>query len=231
MKWNRAVTCRFRGTRIKTKGIPMRPKIECICQVCQKRFYEFDYNIRRRGRKYCTHSCQQIARNKARIRPAEERFWEKVDRTTTPDGCWLWIGSTIGPTHYGQFRHGSDVMAHRVAWILAHGPIPEGLCVCHTCDVPLCVNPAHLWLGTNQDNVNDKVAKGRQPRGKDLTPYEHRPRGECAPKAKLTADQVREIRKRHAPGSDTYKILMAEFGISQHAYWCIISRKSWKHVL
>ena len=89
----------------------------------------------------------------------EERFWSKVNKT---DSCWLWTGKK---GRYGQFRlNGGIVGAHRVSWELANGPIPNGLLVCHSCDVPLCVNPAHLFLGRQGDNMQDMMNKDRHPR-------------------------------------------------------------------
>jgi hypothetical protein len=96
--------------------------------------------------------------------PLEQRFWGKVVRGT-PDECWTWIG---GHDHrgYGYLRlpgrSGGQTGAHRVAWMLANGDLPEGCHVLHRCDTPSCVNPRHLFLGTNYENVQDKVAKGRQ---------------------------------------------------------------------
>ena len=88
------------------------------------------------------------------------RFWNKVDKSGV---CWLWTASTR--YGYGRLKVGARrIQAHRVSWELHHGPIPEGLCVLHNCpggDNPTCVNPAHLWLGTNQDNAADRDAKGR----------------------------------------------------------------------
>lgn len=94
----------------------------------------------------------------------EERFWAKVEKT---DGCWIWSGATnkSGPFGYGQFRiPGNRVPAHRVAWEMIHGPVPEGLWVLHDCDMPKCVNPSHLFLGTAKDNAADMIAKGRNRR-------------------------------------------------------------------
>jgi hypothetical protein len=95
-----------------------------------------------------------------------DRFWSKVNRDRLSD-CWLWTASTMSDFGYGQFtvrcapgpqRH---LYAHRVSWELAHGPIPNGLQILHRCDVPLCVNPDHLFLGTQADNLIDARQKGR----------------------------------------------------------------------
>ena len=95
----------------------------------------------------------------------ETRFWSKVNKT---DGCWLWTGYRFH-AGYGGFHESQPKrtvrLAHRVAWELTNGLIPDGLHVCHTCDNRSCVRPDHLFLGTNADNVADKVAKGRQAKG------------------------------------------------------------------
>lgn len=87
-----------------------------------------------------------------------ERFWKLVDKTPA-SGCWLWTGPKTKRGGYGESSLGQ---AHRVAFLLTVGPIGHGLFVCHRCDTPLCVNPAHLFLGTNNDNVADMIGKGRQ---------------------------------------------------------------------
>jgi hypothetical protein len=94
----------------------------------------------------------------------EDRFWSKVDKTPGhgPNGdCWAWKGTMMGL--YGAFAvSGKNTGAHRFSYALANGPIASSkLFVCHRCDNPTCVNPAHLFLGEHQDNVADKVAKGR----------------------------------------------------------------------
>jgi hypothetical protein len=89
-----------------------------------------------------------------------ERFWNKVERG---DGCWEWRGakSRFG---YGRFIVGrNNRLAHRVAWAATRGEIPVGMNVCHRCDNPSCVNPDHLFLGTQRDNVRDMHEKGRAP--------------------------------------------------------------------
>src|SRR4029077_8034614 len=97
-------------------------------------------------------------------RPTEERLWERVCKADGPSGCWLWTGD--GDRLYGRLRlqslhgqKGAEVLVHRYAWELHHGAIPAGMLVCHRCDVPRCVNPSHLLLGTYQDNRDDCVRK------------------------------------------------------------------------
>jgi hypothetical protein len=89
---------------------------------------------------------------------APERFWARVEKLST--GCWEWSG--FRNLARGGYGYVEGRRAHRVAWELANGPIPEGLHVCHRCDNPPCCNPSHLWLGTDLDNARDKIAKRRQ---------------------------------------------------------------------
>lgn len=99
--------------------------------------------------------------------PLKERFWRKVDKRGSDD-CWEWT-ACCDKRGYGLINegghYGKRLFAHRVSWQIHNGPIPEGLCVCHHCDNPVCVNPIHLFLGTDKDNLEDCVRKGRSARG------------------------------------------------------------------
>ena len=131
----------------------------------------------------------------------DERFLRKTLRTET--GCLLWTGSNDGTNGYGTVRRNGRLMkAHRYAYEMTHGSIPDGMMVCHTCDVPACVEPTHLFLGTSRDNVVDMIEKGRNGSG--------RPRRGL----KLTVDDVVAIRQRWAAG-ESQRSLAAKFGIDQ----------------
>lgn len=128
----------------------------------------------------------------------------------TESGCWLWI-SHVGKTGYGAFGMNSIVMlAHRASWILFRGPIPDGLYVCHKCDVPICINPNHLFVGTAKENMRDASNKGRI-----RLPIESWSSSEKHQPAKLTNDQVREIRA----STEHRDILARRFGVCKETVW------------
>jgi hypothetical protein len=142
-----------------------------------------------------------------------ENFWERVHKTPT---CWLWTKGTR--RGYGQLMiQKRTVMAHRTAWELTHGVIPDGMALCHHCDVPLCCNPAHLFVGTRGDNNRDRDRKGRVAKG------EQKPR-----QAKLTDAKVREIRARAALVSR--RQLARVYGVSASVIGEVINGTAWKHV-
>jgi HNH endonuclease len=158
-----------------------------------------------------------------------DRFWAKVDRRG-PDECWPWKASRRSHG-YGVFwagskrANGDNIMegAHRSAYRLLVGPIADGLFVCHKCDNPPCVNPAHLFLGTQLDNMADAVAKGRH-----VSPPNRR--GPHPWSAKVDATTVTRIRELHANGGITQQWLADQYGLSQTAVGEIIRRQSWKHI-
>jgi hypothetical protein len=139
----------------------------------------------------------------------EERFWAKVRKS---EGCWEWAGSRWGSRRqYGCFNVGGNAAsAHRVAWELANGPIPEGKVVCHTCDFGLCVRPDHLFIGTMAMNSSDMVRKGRQgPR-----------------RRALREDQLPEVRRLRGSGLSLRAVGRA-LGVSYMTIRDIERGKSW----
>ncbi len=145
-----------------------------------------------------------------------DRFWSKVQKS---EGCWLWTGAK-DPNGYGRFSVGRRMrLSHRIAYELTTGePIASGMNACHRCDNPSCVNPAHLFIGTQADNVHDMQAKGR-------TGYSGS-RGSKHPMAKLTESDVVAIRA----DKRSQTAIAADYGVSQSAIHLIKSRKEWKHV-
>ena len=152
-------------------------------------------------------------------------FWGKVEKS---EGCWLWRGN-LSDRAYGRFSVGGGRwrLAHRVMWELTNGPIPAGLFLCHRCDTPACVNPAHLFLGTHADNMADRGAKGRQLKG------------ERHHKARLTAAQVAEIRARYGEGNPprrqkagtgtvSVRDLAKEYGVHPSTVHRIVARDGWE---
>jgi hypothetical protein len=144
------------------------------------------------------------------------RFWEKVDRS---GDCWMWTGN-LHMHGYGRIHIAGRVeKAHRVAWTLTNGPIPVGLHVLHDCDRPACVNPAHLHLGTHADNMREMFERKRRVA-----------REGCNNAWKLTADQVREIRRRYAAGGTSHRKLAAEYGVCPPYIGDIVNRTAWAYV-
>ena len=136
-----------------------------------------------------------------------QRFWKKVQKT---DGCWLWTGyrDAEGRGQISTSGYNTPIRAHIASWILHKGPVPDGLCVCHTCDNPPCVNPDHLWIGTKADNSADMVSKGRA-QGR---------------KRKLTWESVNEIRQSDFPRHT----LALMFGVSQTMISLVRHYRVWK---
>lgn len=146
----------------------------------------------------------------------QERF---EDKFTKSDICWEWSACKT-KDGYGQFRfHKQMQLAHRIAYHLYVGEIPVGMCVCHRCDNPSCVNPVHLFLGTHIDNMLDRDNKGRD--------ADHR--GEKNGHAKLINAQVVEIRKKHSEGA-TQSELAKEFGVSQSTISHILCGETWESI-
>lgn len=193
------------------------------------------------------------------LKNAQERFWSKVIKTET---CWLWNGSIFDKNKqdnpYGAFWYkGQNRAAHRVAFEFQNGPIPDGLFVCHICDIGLCVRGDHLFTGTNKDNMKDMVNKGRScagdknaarkypekycganhwtkrfpekiKRGFKMTNTKNFKRGLDNSATKLTEEIVKKIRQDAS--YKTQKEQAREYGVSTTAIGYIIKRINWAHV-
>lgn len=154
-------------------------------------------------------------------------FWSHVNKDGSipqhcPElgNCWEWVG---GKTSDGYGLFGSKnrrVLAHRFTWSVTNGDISVGLSILHKCDNPSCCNPKHLFIGTQQDNVDDREFKGRG----------NQPKGIKHNKAKLTEAQVLEIRERYAKGGISQSQLAAEYDLQQTNIGFIIRRVTWRHI-
>lgn len=146
-----------------------------------------------------------------------ERFWKRVEIVPF-HGCYEWLGPK-SPKGYGWFTIPGAKMAHRASWILHHGKIPCGYHVLHKCDNPGCVRIEHLYLGTNSDNIRDKVLRNRTQRLK----------GQMNPSVILSKKQVLHIRREYSRGK-TQGVLAKKFKISQANISRIVRRETWAHI-
>ena len=156
----------------------------------------------------------------------EDRFWAKVDKRG-PDECWLWTGGVTrtGPHGYGRVFAGKgasprQVVAHRLSWELANGrSVPEGMVVCHRCDVARCVNPAHLFIGTQADNMQDASRKGR------VYAQTHEiPSGDAHPNTKVPDSLVLCMRMDVALGGMSINERAREYGFGTSHGWGLVSK-------
>lgn len=153
--------------------------------------------------------------------PLEDRFWARVEKTET---CWLWTAATaandlVTGDGYGHIAYrGVHYGAHRLSYEWHKGPIPKGMLVCHTCDVRRCVNPAHLFLGTMQDNIRDASTKGRMHPGEDNG------------QAKLTEDAVRTIRGEWTGRRGQVTALARRYGVCWATIHMVVLGETWRHV-
>jgi HNH endonuclease len=149
--------------------------------------------------------------------PIEKRFWSKVNKKE-PDDCWEWISYKFS-NGYGAIKvDGQNVGAHRISYKLNVGD-PKDLHVCHKCDNPSCVNPKHLFLGTNLENTQDRNRKNRQAK----------PMGILHPNVKLSEQDIIDIREKINQGR-TQRSIAKDYGISQQQVCAINTKKAWKHL-
>lgn len=170
-----------------------------------------------------------------KCKPLNERLMAKVSKSE--DGCWLWTG-TVNGSGYGTIGLGSAAQGkgfvHRVSYEIFVGCIPNGMIVCHRCDVKTCVNPGHLFVGTYLDNIVDAQRKGRWRTGPtwaspDRIQWQQECRGERHGQSKLTDLDVVEIRRRHATGA-TMTELAKQFPVSRRMIANIVHRRNWSHI-
>jgi hypothetical protein len=164
------------------------------------------------------------------MKTVEERFWSKVDKNgpvvkPALGPCWIWKAAK-NSSGYGEFTfNGKQQSVHRIVWQLTHGSIPEGLCILHHCDNPPCVRPDHLFRGTIADNNHDAMAKGRN---NCLPPHFS---GENHYRARLTTNQVKEIREKRKAMGISFRKLAIQYNVGVTTIRHIIHGETWKENL
>lgn len=205
----------------------MRKTMKCICKTCKK---EYEVECWRKISSFCSKECKYkkssswLLKNSFIIENAtsqekRERLKSHFDKQVIrKNGCWEWKGKSEKgyPKMTCRKKLGSN-LGHRASWIIHNGDIPEGLSVLHGCDNKICTNPEHLFLGTNQDNVNDMLNKRRNPIGSKVGT------------SKLFEFQVKDIKIKLKNGISPCK-LAKEYNVTLQAISLIKNGKNWKHV-
>ena len=193
-------------------GVNKRTSIEKHCQICGTSFF-VQPNVLKIGKgKFCSKACD--SKNHPPKDPLP-RFLNNIE--ISDSGCWNWIASIILNTGYGCFSVNNKVtLAHRWAYSYYIGPIPTGFFICHTCDNRRCVNPDHLFAGTQKDNLADASSKGRL-------------RGIRKQQSHLTEPQVEEIINL-LKFSKKYSSIARVFSVTRQTIYLIAYNKTWKHL-
>lgn len=171
------------------------------------------------GRHAACRQCQSLERKQRRLNRSwtvSERalnfFLRRVHKT---ESCWMWTG-TLRPNGYGQASlNGVSMLAHRLSYLIHYETLPAHLHVCHTCDNPPCVNPAHLFLGTDKDNAQDAARKGRR-KGEKASAY--------VALSEETVLYIRSLERPHAAA------LAKQFKVHKQTIYAVLSRRSWSHI-
>lgn len=212
--------CQFAGW--STTSQAKRPRITCEQCGLVVRIKASEAE----GARFCSFACKVLGTTGDPV----ERFWSHVDKTDT---CWLWTGACFD-NGYGAFRLGSkQVKAHRHAWRLHHGVDPVGQ-VQHLCNVRRCVRPDHLTTGNQKANIEYAVSLGRMATGERNGSYTHpesRLTGIKNPNAKLTPDDIRDIRRWFNDEGMGIMRIAQRFGVSHQNIASIVQGKTWRHVI
>lgn len=193
------------------------------CLVCGIPLRIFPSRAKKTVLRCCSRKCKGIYDSQSKtgkaLRDWREVLHAKTDRRAANE-CWPWLGRKAASGYGVLDQNGKSKRAHRLAWELINGEVPPNMEVCHRCDHPWCVNPAHLWIGTHKDNMADASHKGRS----SSMP------GESNPSARLTEKEVAEIRAIYRPNVVTQAALGRKYGVSESAIWLIIHNQSWPTV-
>jgi len=206
-----------------------RPKRLYRCPECGAEFLRYPSTVRGTTGPFCQRSCADDSlRRHRRARNATtlgERFWSRVDRRPSDNSCWVWTGHVDKISGYGVLKVPglkSPQHAHRIAYELTNGPVTDGQMVLHgrMCHDKRCCRPDHLYLGTHTDNMRDMIAK-----------HERRSYvGAGHPLAKLTLEQMHELKDACARGEKTPAEIARRFGISRWHVYGVRARRSLVHV-
>lgn len=183
------------------------------CENCQKPLTQKQIEHAARNKRiprFCTRSCARAAEKVS----LEERFWSKVEMT---EDHYIWMASTSRGYGY-LWTDGKNIPATHVAWFLATGAWPKPLYALHECDTPACVRKEHLFLGTQRENMDDMLEKGRVPKGVARI------------NAKLTETDVLVARTEYRTKMGTYESLAMKYGVSSRTMYEAIRGESWRHV-
>jgi len=184
------------------------------CETCGEDVEKWPKDIRKYKHHFCSYKCKHNHFFLPHV--VKERFFKYVEKQA--NGCWLWTGYK-GKGGYGKSIYkGKTISSHRLSWIIHNGEIPEGLFICHTCDVRSCQNPQHLFLASHQGNMDDMVKKGRASMGMENS------------QSKLTEKQVIKIRKLFDSGEYTISQLKEIFNVDWTAIKHVVTKKTWRHI-
>lgn len=232
--WRKRKYCSYQCKSDAQIGNQRAPVLTKSCEACGRKFR----NRRKSGRtiepdrwekqRYCSPACKYVGmkglepHNKGKRLDLSEQFFRHVDKNTA-NGCWFWTGVKNTAGYGGLQVNGKRALAHRISYIIHHGAIPEadgfhGNVVCHRCDNPSCVNPEHLFLGSQYANMADRDAKGRRVA----------PAGESHGMVQLNERDVLSI--RDLAGRYSQKELAKMFSISNSMVSLIVNRKNWTHI-